>query len=210
MMQIELSDSHSGEVTTTRFLAFSIETSNIISNRQAIATVTLDCGIVTVRPWHRGDEGQLVEAADNPNVARYMRDTFPSPYTTADAVEYIERNEAADPKTHFAIALDNRIAGGVGYVLHDSERRIVADFGYWLGEQYWGQGIATAACRAVTDYAFDRHGLRRIESAVYAPNVASRRVLEKCGYQREGLMRNAIIKNGEVLDAYLYAIVRGL
>lgn len=43
---------------------------------------------------------------------------------------------------------------------------------------------------------------------MYVPNVASQRVLEKCGYEREGRVRNAVIKNGEVLDAYLYAIVR--
>lgn len=93
-------------------------------------------------------------------------------------------------------------------MLQDAERRIVAQNGYWLGEQYWGRGIRTAACRAITDDVFERHGLRRIEAAVYALNIASQRVLEKCNYQCEGLMRNAVIKNGKVLDAYLYAIVR--
>lgn len=179
-----------------------------MSDRQPIATMVLDCGMVTVRPWRRGDEEQLVEIADNPNVARYMRDVFPSPYTMADAMEWIERNETADLTTHFAIVLDSRVAGGCGYMPLEAERRIVAELGYWLGEAYWGRGIATAACRALTEYAFEQHRLRRIESAVYAPNVASQRVLEKCGYRCEGLIRNAVIKNGEVLDAYLYAIVR--
>jgi [ribosomal protein S5]-alanine N-acetyltransferase len=171
-------------------------------------TIPLDCGVVTLREWRRGDENQLVEIADNPSVARYLRDTFPSPYTMTDADEWIARNEAADPKTHFAVLLDGRIAGGAGFVVHDAERRIVADLGYWLGEPFWGRGIATVVCRTVTEYAFERHVLRRIESLVYAPNVASERVLQKCGYQREAFMRNSVIKRGEVLDAYLYAIVR--
>jgi [ribosomal protein S5]-alanine N-acetyltransferase len=175
---------------------------------EPIATIVLDGGVVTLRPWRRGDEEQLVELADNPNVARYMADVFASPYTMNDAIEWIALNEASHPSTHFAILLGERIAGGAGYTLQGGERRIVAQIGYWLGERYWGRGIATAACGALTRYAFERHGLRRIEAAVYAPNVASHRVLEKCGYQREGRVRNAVIKNDEVLDAYLYAIVR--
>ena len=137
-----------------------------------------------------------------------MADVFPTPYTMSDAVTWIEQNEAADPQTHCAILLDGEVVGGVGYEIQFGERRFTAQIGYWLGVPYWGRGIATAACRAMTDYAFDRHALRRIEASVYVPNVASQRVLEKCGYEREGRPRNAVIKNGEVLDAYMYATVR--
>ncbi len=170
--------------------------------------LTLNCGIATLREWQRGDEDAVVTVADNPNVSRYMRDTFPSPYTHDDAAAWIARNEAAEQDTHFAIVLDGRVVGGVGFVLHQAERRIVADIGYWLGEPFWGRGIATAACSAVTAYAFEQYELRRIEAPVYAPNVASRRVLEKCGYECEGIMRSAVIKKGEVLDAHLYAKIR--
>ncbi len=168
----------------------------------------IDCGIVSLREWRRGDEAELVAVANNPNVARYLRDRFPSPYTLDDANAWISLNEAAERRSHFAIVLDARVIGGVGFDLHEAERRIVAEIGYWLGEAFWGRGIATAACCALTTYAFERHSLRRIESQVFAPNVASRRVLEKCGYECEGLMRNAVTKGGEVLDAYLFARVR--
>lgn len=118
------------------------------------------------------------------------------------------RNEEVDSKTHCAILLNGEIVGGIGFEIQSGERRLTAQFGYWLGVAYWGRGIATAACRAMTAYAFDRQAIRRLEAAVYVPNIASQRVLEKCGYEREGRLRNAVIKNGVVLDAYLYATVR--
>lgn len=170
--------------------------------------LTFDCRIGRLREWQRGDENALVEIADNPNVASYMADGFPSPYTKNDAVAWVELNESASEKTHFAIVVDDRIVGGIGFAPLTAERRLVADIGYWLGEAYWGRGIGTAACEALTAYAFEQFGLRRLQAAVYVPNVASRRVLEKCGYQVEGLLRNAVIKRGVLLDAHLCAKVR--
>ena len=87
----------------------------------------------------------------------------------------------------------------------DAERAGVAEIGYWIGEPYWGRGIATAAARGLTAFGFERLALRRIEAPIYAPNKASMRVLEKCGYVCEGIMRDAVIKNGQLLDAHLYA-----
>jgi ribosomal-protein-alanine N-acetyltransferase len=166
---------------------------------------TLDCGIAALREWRRGDEHDLVAVANNPNVSRYLRDRFPCPYSPDDAAAWIALNEAADVTTHFAIVLEDRVIGGAGFQLFEAERRVVAEIGYWLGEPLWGRGIATAACRTLTKYVFDRHEIRRIEAPVFTPNVASLRVLEKCGYEREGVMRNAAIKQGKILDAYLYS-----
>ncbi|MBV8490943.1 MAG: GNAT family N-acetyltransferase [Candidatus Eremiobacteraeota bacterium] len=163
---------------------------------------------VTLRAWRRGDEEALVELADNPNVARYMTDGFPSPYTPSDAQAWISRNEAANPKTHFAILVDGNVVGGIGFTLFGGERRGTAYIGYWIGEPYWGRGFATTALREATKVAFDQHKLHRLEAPAYAPNVASHRVLENAGYLREGIMRKAVVKHGEFLDAYLYAIVR--
>lgn len=168
----------------------------------------IDCGLAKLRPWRSSDVDALVEAADNPSVARYLRDIFPSPYTHADAVAWIKLNETADVQTNFAIDADGTLAGGIGLRLFDGERRLCAEIGYWLAEPFWGRGIITAACRVLTDYAFETYGLKRVEAAVFSPNVASRRVLEKCGYTCEGLMKNAAIKHGEVLDVYMYAATR--
>lgn len=168
----------------------------------------LDCGVCKIREWKRGDEWDLVQSADNPSVSRYLTDRFPSPYTLQDAYAWIDLNEARRDNTNFAIEVGGGVAGGIGYSLGAFETRLSATIGYWLGQAFWGRGIATAALKSLTEYAFERHGLRRISSVVMAPNAASARVLEKAGYAREGVMRSAVVKQGEVYDLLLYAMVR--
>ena len=169
--------------------------------------IEIDCGLAKLRSWRSSDVDALVEAANNPNVARYLRDIFPSPYTRADAVAWIMLNQNANV-TNFAIDVSGELAGGIGVHLFDGERRLCAEIGYWLAEPFWGRGIITAACRTLTDYAFETYGLKRVEAAVFSPNVASHRVLEKCGYACEGVMKSAAIKHGEILDVYMYAVTR--
>lgn len=168
----------------------------------------LDCGVCKIRDWKRGDEWDLVQSANDPNVSRYLTDRFPNPYTLQDAYAWIDLNEAKRNNTNFAIEVGGGVAGGIGYTLGTYEMRLTATMGYWLAQPFWGRGIATAALRALTDYAFQAHALRRISSVVMAPNGASARVLEKAGYVREGIMRNGVVKNGEVHDLLLYAMVR--
>lgn len=168
----------------------------------------LDCGACVIRDWKRGDEWDLVQSADNPNVSRYLTDRFPNPYTLQDAYAWIDLNEARRDNTNFAITIGASVAGGIGYTLGSYETRLTATIGYWLAQPFWGRGITTAALKHLTEYAFATHGLRRIGSVVMAPNLASARVLEKGGYVREGIMRNAVAKHGEVYDLLLYAAVR--
>jgi RimJ/RimL family protein N-acetyltransferase len=168
----------------------------------------LDCGVCVIREWKRGDEWDLVQAANNPNVSRYLTDRFPSPYTLQDAYAWIDLNEARRDNTNFAITVGGSVAGGIGYSLGAFETRLTATIGYWLAEPFWRRGITTAALKSLTEHAFRTHRLRRIASVVMAPNLGSARVLEKAGYVREGVMRNGVVKHGEVLDLLLYAMVR--
>ncbi len=161
-----------------------------------------------LREWRESDVERLAEIANDANVARYMADRFPHPYTLEDARWWISLHRGLAATNDFAIEVDGEVTGGIGMDPLEGERRIGALFGYWLGRAYWGRGIATAACAAFTDYALNKRGFVRLEATIYAPNVASMRVLEKCGYVREGIMREAIIKHGEVLDGYLYAKIK--
>lgn len=167
----------------------------------------IEAGIATLRPWRESDVERLVEIANDPDVARYMADRFPHPYTIEDARFWMSLHREATALNDFAIEVDGEVVGGIGMEPFEGERRLGVHFGYWLGRAYWGRGIATAACAAFTEYALNVRGFIRLEASVYAPNVGSMRVLEKCGYTCEGIMRRAVIKNGEILDAYLYAKV---
>ena len=86
--------------------------------------------------------------------------------------------------------------------------RLGAEIGYWVGEPFWGKGIATAAAIRATEYGFATLGLVRIQAMVFEWNTASARVLEKAGYVLEGRMRRSIIKDGRIADSLLYARIR--
>lgn len=158
----------------------------------------------TLRPLRPDDAQSLAIQGNNHNVWRNLRDRFPHPLTVSDSQQYIEAT-LKQSENVFAIEVDGEAVGVIGLTMGESERRHSAELGYWLGEQFWGRGIVTIAVDAVTNYAVKELGLSRIESYVFAWNPASARVLEKVGFAREGILRNSVIKDGVLLDRWLYA-----
>jgi ribosomal-protein-alanine N-acetyltransferase len=166
-------------------------------------------GRTTIREWRHADAAALARLADDREVWLVLRDAFPHPYGIGDALAFIAMAGRMDPPTFFAIEVDGALAGGIGYTRRDDVERIGAEVGYWLGRAFWGRGIGTAALRLLTAQAFAAHPeLRRLWAVPFVRNVASARVLEKCGYQREGTLRQSAIKDGCVVDQAMFAIVR--
>jgi len=161
-----------------------------------------------IRSWRRGDAPALSRHADSRKIWRNVRDHFPSPYTLADADLWIERVLGGQPETQFAIEVDGEAGGGIGVFLQEDVARRSAEIGYWLGEAHWGRGIMTSAVREFTSYAFDAYSLLRIYALVFEWNPGSCRVLEKAGYALEGRLRRAVVKDGQVIDQFVYAVVR--
>ncbi len=113
-----------------------------------------------------------------------------------------------DPETVFAIANATETIGSIGMLPQSDVARLSAEVGYWLGQSFWGRGIATESLKFLTEYAFAELGLVRLYATVLEWNPASARVLEKAGYEYEGLMRKSAIKDGQIVDQWLYAKVR--
>jgi RimJ/RimL family protein N-acetyltransferase len=162
-----------------------------------------------VRDWRPGDAAAIVPHANNRKVWLNLRDSFPHPYTLADARRWIRTARAAKPGTHFAIEVDGSAAGGIGLRLREDVHSHSAEIGFWLGEAHWGRGIGTETVRAVTDHAFRAFDLCRIDAHVFEWNPASMRVLEKSGYTCEGRLRRSVTKDGKTIDSMIYAITRG-
>lgn len=80
---------------------------------------------------------------------------------------------------------------------------------YDVAPDHWGQGIARTACRAATLWAFETKGWHRVQATTVLPNVRSQRVLEHCGFKREGLVRNLRLVRGTPTDYWLYAAIPG-
>jgi RimJ/RimL family protein N-acetyltransferase len=162
-----------------------------------------------LRPYSIDEAPLLARLAGEFEVARWMTATFPHPYRVDDARAWLARAVSDVPVNHFAIEVDGRLAGGAGLTPHDDERRGGAEFGYWLGPAFWGRGIATEAARLLAEHALTRRGLRRLAAHVFARNLASARVLEKCGFVREAVLREAFVeRDGTVSDGFLYARLR--
>jgi ribosomal-protein-alanine N-acetyltransferase len=170
--------------------------------------VELDLGTCTIRSWREGDEHALVRHADDRAVWINLRDRFPHPYTPADARAWLRFVGETRPETDFAIAVAGEAVGGIGIIPRDDVSRRSAEIGYWLGRDLWGRGLATAAVRALTDWAFAHFDLCRIDAAVFEWNPASARVLEKAGYLLEGRLRQSVTKDGRTIDQLLYARIR--
>ena len=160
-----------------------------------------------VRSWQGGDVVSLVTHANNRKIWINLRDRFPSPYTPADGRRFIRASRRAEPETNLAIAVGGVAVGGIGFLLQTDVDRVSAEIGYWLGEAFWGRGIATEALLAVTHHAIERHGLTRVFALPFMHNRASCRVLEKAGYVREGHLRRSAIKDGALVDQIQYAFI---
>jgi [ribosomal protein S5]-alanine N-acetyltransferase len=167
----------------------------------------LDCGICRIRPWTLADAPSISPLANNRQIADQLRDRFPYPYGREDAENFLARATAERPQTNFAIDTAGKLAGGIGLILGSDIERVSAELGYWIGEPFWGRGIATAAVRGLTDWAFSEFKLTRIFAIPFVDNAVSIRVLEKCGFEREALLRCSAIKNGVIRDQYLYSLV---
>jgi RimJ/RimL family protein N-acetyltransferase len=160
-----------------------------------------------VRSFRPSDAASMTKHIGTYRVARYMS-AVPHPYTREDAEQWIAIATGRDPQTHFGIAVNDEIVGGIG-VEPDGQRVCAhdAEIGYWLGESFWGRGIMSEAVVALSEWAFTELGRIRLHATVYAPNVASTRVLEKAGYEFEGRLRSRYLRDGEFIDGFLYAKV---
>jgi RimJ/RimL family protein N-acetyltransferase len=160
-----------------------------------------------VRPWRMSDASSLARHANNENVSRHLRDRFPHPYTAADARRFLDSVNLSRPVTSFAIAVEGAGVGGIGFSAGVDGGRFSAGLGDWLGEAFWGRGIATEALRLVSDYAFRECLVLRLFALPFADNARSIRALEKAGYEKEGILRSSSVKFGAPRDQALYSLI---
>jgi ribosomal-protein-alanine N-acetyltransferase len=160
-----------------------------------------------IRPYQLADKWSLVKYANNKNISNNLRDRFPYPYTEKDAEWYINFVlENNDPVTNFTIEINEEATGGIGFWPGEDVYRLNAEIGYWLGEDYWGRGIMTNVIRSIIKYIFENFDIKRIYAMPFATSIGSVKTLEKAGFTKEATIHNGVIKNGKVLDYYIYSI----
>lgn len=160
---------------------------------------------VTLRPWQKKDREVLATLANNILIWNNVRDRLPHPYKLHHADEFINFCLAKRPVPVLAIEANNDIAGCIGLELQEDISRLSAELGYWIGEPYWKQGIATKAVAQMMEYTADAFpNLVRIFAKVFEHNKASMRVLEKNGFHLECIHKRSAIKNDKILDEYVW------
>lgn len=135
-------------------------------------------------------------------------DSVPNPFTLKDARHFIEKQLNKVPATRKLIYWDNQFVGEIGITLKEDVFRLSAEMGYFIGEPFWGKGIATEAIKLMVEYTFSTFDIIRIEAGVFEFNKPSMRVLEKNGFYLESIKKKAAIKNGEIIDDYLWVRLR--
>ena len=165
---------------------------------------------ITIRNWKKTDAALLAAALSNKNILNNLRDGLPYPYTEKDAEEYIDFILNSNPNDTFAYAIDvdGRAVGSIGAFRQRNIHFRTAELGYYLSEEYWGRGIMTIAVKQICEKLFSETDILRIFAEPFENNAGSRRVLEKAGFQLEGILKNNAFKNGKVLNMALYSYTR--
>lgn len=163
-----------------------------------------------LRKWRQEDAAAVAVAANNPKIAANLRNVFSNPYTLEDGKFYVNDciSRGEDGQITRAIAVDGRAVGSIGVFVKEDVYEKSGELGYWLSEEYWGKGIMTEAVKSICLEAFEKFDIVRIFAEPFDRNKGSRRVLEKAGFTCEGIMRNGVFKNGEILSYCMYSLLR--
>ena len=163
-----------------------------------------------IRPWKPEDAQCLAEAINNIKILNNLRDGLPFPYTVEDAQEYIKAmlNADKDKVYAFAITVEEKAVGSIGVFRKDNIHCRTAEMGYYLAEPYWGLGLGTSAVKQVCRLIFETTDIIRIFAEPFAHNIASCRILEKSGFVLEGVLKKNAVKNGNIIDMKMYALVK--
>lgn len=162
--------------------------------------------------FRRTDADALIEFLNDREIYDHTL-RIPFPYTAADAEQWfgiVEKLTKQNGRTvNWAIRNEaEKVIGSIGLEGPGLDRSHRAEVGYWLAKPYWGRGIMTAAVTAVSRHAFEVLGLSKLTAHVFSFNDRSARVLEKCGFEQEGFLKQHFQKAGRFLDAKAYALLK--
>ncbi len=171
---------------------------------------TLTTERLILRPFVHGDAADVTRLVSDRRIADTTLN-IPHPYEQSVAEGWIGTHaEAAERGEGLTLAVTDRasgeIVGATGLAIKRAHRR--AELGYWIAVERWGRGYATEAARAMVDHAFGPLDLARVVAHCLVRNPASWRVMEKLGMQREGHLRQHVVKWDVPEDIWIYGILR--
>ena len=154
----------------------------------------------------RRSDGEAIAALANDRRIAANTARIPHPYAIEDAAQFIAAVNKREGEACFVVTLDGAPIGVCSVDLREDG----PELGYWLGVPYWGRGFATEAVRALIDHAFGDLEHETLISGARVNNPASRRVLEKCGFQWTGVRLSRIRAINSAAPIDRFRLDRGL
>ncbi len=164
---------------------------------------------VFLQKWSVDYKEQLARLCNGAD-RTYLTGRIPHPYTIDNAVSWLCMAAEREGKDGLfrAVVADGNVVGNITVERLSDIYSKDARLGYVIDNAFCGRGIATEATRLIIEEAFSVLDIVRLSSEVFAPNVASRRVLEKNGFVLEGLLKKAAYKDGKFFDLCRYALLK--
>ncbi len=163
---------------------------------------------IELRSWTMADLQDLIRLCNEAD-RTYLSGRMPYPYTESDGrwwLNMVSEHEGKDGIFR-RICAAGRTVGNISVERKGDVFCRDGELGYVLDQAYWSKGIMSEAVRRIVPLAMETLDLLRISAQVYAPNIASCRVLEHNGFKREGLIPQAVWKDGQIYDLCLYGIL---
>jgi len=171
----------------------------------------LDCQRIYLRRLLLKDAVSIYPQVDDQELVRWTT-RIPHPYPPGGAEKFIRQSQRQWLKqTAYVFAVikkDPKNLIGIISLSNVFLKHGCAEMGFWLGRNYWNQGFMTEAAQVVVRFAFNQLDLYRIYASTFEANAASRKVLEKCGFQLEGTMREAVVREGKRQNFLNYGLLK--
>lgn len=170
--------------------------------------ISINAGPCLLRTLQSSDAESMARYANNERIWHNVRDYFPHPYRLEDAISFIATESQRDVPQNLGIIYEEACIGVIGFYPMQDVYRLCADFGYWIGEPFWGKGIVSAAVGVMVNYIFNHTPIIRLQSSVFDFNKASMQVLIKNDFTLDGIAKKGVIKNEVILDEYRFSRVK--
>jgi [ribosomal protein S5]-alanine N-acetyltransferase len=161
---------------------------------------------ITLRHWTEADITSLLKYANDWDIAKYLTDKFPHPYTQEAAEGFIAMTNSHTPHRIYAIDHSGEAIGAIGIHPLSDIYRTSAELGYWIGQQHWGNGYCGQALAQIIPIAFENFDITRLFARTFASNIGSQKVLLHNGFVQEACFTNTILKSNEFSDELVFAL----
>jgi ribosomal-protein-alanine N-acetyltransferase len=164
-------------------------------------------GVVVLRRWERDDVGCVEEATEDPDIPKGT--TVPATFTPAEGLAWIERQWSRhDEGTGLSQAIADAASNeALGACVLMARKPGTVEIGYWLIPRARGRGVGSRAVGLLARWAVAEATIARVEALVLPDNIASRHVLEKAGFRREGHLRSYLVFERQRADALMYSLL---